>query len=869
MIQAAPLVLSFARAVPMLNRLVGAVGITELGDRVNNYIQENPEESAKIVSMIMPAQGIANALKNKSSEDVEEVEETEEVTTGSGVEERIREILREAGVEDADNQDLTDLPKDLEAKVMSGIAKSSTNKQEDMKEASLIIGLRGPGKERKEMIDDVSDRYDEGGVEEVTRPKYEGYKKFIRRRRADGGAIGIEVLFEEKKPRKNFNTGGTTYDPRASAVDYATALNKVGAGTQAQKRQSLSDYLGNVISTQAQKIGNAAVIPLQAAKGVLGIQGTPITDSMQTSLQNIIQKQIKDSGKLSGNINYKDYGVKTNTQGNEFLGFGDRSFTDPEAALATTLGQASYSVDPKTGKITFTGGTAYDFGDDQFGGLGKFISKGGAFNQLPSASNKFQPGATEYNPDITLGSDFMKQFNQPKYPDYKTAALQSQYYKNNPSSLDSDLFRAAYARAVPDSGIKTRITKEGQVYTDYGNYDPSRVYSAYMSNRGTSSSNPFFDQFKGSQYAEMPAIMKAMYGDPGNLNPYYADGGRVGLFMGGPALEGQALNIYNSMNAYGFSDQEIANALQGQGLYTPPGSDAEPPTTIQPVGFQTGSDNFSPYNPDPNKIQSFKTDPRIAAANEADVRTKQLTSMGINDPFANEASLSGAYYGDMPEDTSNQIGKQSMFAKAKQGLTGLMDNPLVNLISSSTPFGMVKNLAKGIGSKLPVNQRAIQENVMGNLGFAVNDIGQIVSTGDYDDESGDNVMAGYNLNRMTVDTFKNRIDKIRNRKAAQTAASRARIAAIQEAQRKFELGQKLKADALLEAQLKKAQQEIAAKGYQDYGQGGADQATQDSYEGSDGSYAGASTQDYGGGEKDGGIIGYRKGGLATMFVEKR
>jgi len=46
-----------------------------------------------------------------------------------------------------------------------------------------------------------------------------------------------------------------------------------------------------------------------------------------------------------------------------------------------------------------------------------------------------------------------------------------------------------------------------------------------------------------------------------------ADGGRVGLFMGGPALEGQALNIYNSMNAYGFSDQEIADALRARGLY--------------------------------------------------------------------------------------------------------------------------------------------------------------------------------------------------------------------------------------------------------------------------------------------------------------
>jgi hypothetical protein len=73
----------------------------------------------------------------------------------------------------------------------------------------------------------------------------------------------------------------------------------------------------------------------------------------------------------------------------------------------------------------------------------------------------------------------------------------------------------------------------------------------------------------------------------GGITPY-ADGGRVGLFMGGPALEGTALNIYNSMNAYGFSDQEIANALQERGLYTPGGStpDPTPPQTSQRLGLQ-------------------------------------------------------------------------------------------------------------------------------------------------------------------------------------------------------------------------------------------------------------------------------------------
>tara|TARA_R100000541_G_scaffold17594_1_gene27458 strand:- start:667 stop:1536 length:870 start_codon:yes stop_codon:yes gene_type:complete len=279
----------------------------------------------------------------------------------------------------------------------------------------------------------------------------------------------------------------------------------------------------------------------------------------------------------------------------------------------------------------------------------------------------------------------------------------------------------------------------------------------------------------------------------------------------------------------------------------PPDSTPDTPQVVQQLGYQ-GGDNFSPYNPDPNSIKSFKVDPRVGAANEADIRNRQLTSMGINDPFANETSLSGAYYGDMPTDTSNQIGKQSMFAKVKQGLTGLMDNPVVNLISNSTPFGMLKNVTKGIGSMMPVNQRAIQENMMGNLGIQVNDIGQIISTGNYDDESGDNVMAGYNLSRMTPETFKQRIDSIRNRKIAQTDISRARIKAIQEAQRKFELGEKLKEERLVEKQLKRAQKEIEAKGYQDYGQGGADQATQDSYNDSQGNYAGASTEDYGGGE---------------------
>jgi hypothetical protein len=68
------------------------------------------------------------------------------------------------------------------------------------------------------------------------------------------------------------------------------------------------------------------------------------------------------------------------------------------------------------------------------------------------------------------------------------------------------------------------------------------------------------------------------------------NGGRAGFFMGGPALEGQALAIYNSMNATGATDQAIADRLQSLGLYTPGGS--TPPQTTQPniIGAQLNQD---------------------------------------------------------------------------------------------------------------------------------------------------------------------------------------------------------------------------------------------------------------------------------------
>ena len=118
--------------------------------------------------------------------------------------------------------------------------------------------------------------------------------------------------------------------------------------------------------------------------------------------------------------------------------------------------------------------------------------------------------------------------------------------------------------------------------------------------------------------------------DPTYVSPYGApsgreifarrygikDGGRVGLFMGGPALEGQALQIYNSMNAYGFTDQEIADALSARGLYGAESSGTTQPAEITGIineqiqggrdDNQTGFGDFG--NLDPTTEKTFVKD---------------------------------------------------------------------------------------------------------------------------------------------------------------------------------------------------------------------------------------------------------------------
>jgi len=62
MIQAAPFILPIAEA---LGLSVATLGMAKVTDEVNKYIQKNPEQAQKLITTLMPAQGIASMFENK------------------------------------------------------------------------------------------------------------------------------------------------------------------------------------------------------------------------------------------------------------------------------------------------------------------------------------------------------------------------------------------------------------------------------------------------------------------------------------------------------------------------------------------------------------------------------------------------------------------------------------------------------------------------------------------------------------------------------------------------------------------------------------------------------------------------------------
>jgi hypothetical protein len=99
----------------------------------------------------------------------------------------------------------------------------------------------------------------------------------------------------------------------------------------------------------------------------------------------------------------------------------------------------------------------------------------------------------------------------------------SEYYRNNPGSKDFDRFKVAYAKSLGmDDQIS--VTPDGQVYVNFGSFDPSRTYQAYKQNKQTNYDRPFFYRSstlspeRTAELEKQENILTSLYGSPGKTS---------------------------------------------------------------------------------------------------------------------------------------------------------------------------------------------------------------------------------------------------------------------------------------------------------------------------------------------------------------
>ena len=152
---------------------------------------------------------------------------------------------------------------------------------------------------------------DEEGFEfgEAVREAMEQTKNFESK--ADGGSIGIEVLFGPK--REEYQTGGQAYSSKATAQDYAKALQNVSAGTTYQQQAAAEKYAkqqANIMLEQAMKSADPSKGP--------GLQG--IYDTFFKNKNTGIGSNVFSPGASGKMISYSNI-LKGNIAG--AFGFGD------------------------------------------------------------------------------------------------------------------------------------------------------------------------------------------------------------------------------------------------------------------------------------------------------------------------------------------------------------------------------------------------------------------------------------------------------------------------------------------------------------------------------------------------------------------
>jgi len=164
---ALPYMVPFAEAAGIvIGSVATSLGLMELSKRIQSYMDANPEESLKILSLLAPAQGIAAMFNKEAGEGEEEVIEEVEVEEKPKRKKSKKEIVLEA----------------LRKKKGSYASPEAEGSWASPR-GRIIRGLKEEGK----ISDKPDPNYDPS-------KKYQGYKRFIRGRtgrkdRAKGGVV--------------------------------------------------------------------------------------------------------------------------------------------------------------------------------------------------------------------------------------------------------------------------------------------------------------------------------------------------------------------------------------------------------------------------------------------------------------------------------------------------------------------------------------------------------------------------------------------------------------------------------------------------------------------------------------------------------
>ena len=612
---------------------------------------------------------------------------------------------------------------------------------------------------------------DEEGFEfgEAVREAMEQTKKFESK--ADGGSIGIEILFEPK--REKFSIGGRThysgssnplatykrqgyqvqknpprYDSRATAQDYTNALKNVSAGTTNQQQADSKRYArqeANRMLTDAFRSGNQQSI--QNLYNQFGFNATAPGS------------QLFNRGTTSGTLN-QIIGLPYSKKDQVLDQMVQRMLSYPTKGSSAPMKKSPLQLKieenqrlfneyvknnpPLTGIITGPKG-----GTPTSPGLPPYLDKN-LLSQLTMLTPEEAFAGETFDTLSDLDQyNFAQAFTQFK-PQLRDPTYVSPYGID-----DQQIFSRRYGikdggrvpalsgglmKLLAESAAKGKKGIMELVETGKGKFDefvetqtskkPSDSFTPQnitadlidgpitvekMANLDSKTLNIIKNTYDNGLYKEMPEILKAgnllerftkvvkgeriidyeraeailgvpLKGDE-TLNDLFkiefntrpvetmADGGRVGLFMGGPPLEGQALSIYDSMNKYGFSDQEIANALAERGLYTPGGTTEETEIIASApniINQQTGGDG--PPGPAPTGTKTYG---------------KTFTGMTMPD--------------GTPIGSSGVVEGPGIIDGLKNAATGLFD-----LYQKFSPFGIVSKFMKDRAEK----QETLQNNAI-------------------------------------------------------------------------------------------------------------------------------------------------------------